>query len=161
MTRFGGFFILGIDMRKFKEFSCLILCVLVGLMVGCSTFEKHIDTEKLIVQVATMKVIEVGDNAEVRHLRAQKIISVAEDARTWLNTDGVNLGDLRAKITERLDKLDLAPSDRILATLLIDRVIIGLNDRLVNGVKLPVPPEEFVYQVNTVLAWVVGAARLY
>jgi len=148
-------------MRKLKEFSFLLLCLVVVLMVGCATFEKHIDTEKLIVQIATMKVIEVGDTAEQRHERAARIVSVVSDARTWLSSGGVNLGDLRFKLDERLGELDMQPSDRILASMLIDQVLIGLNERVVNDVKMPVPPEEFVYQVNTVLAWVEGAARLY
>lgn len=45
--------------------------------------------------------------------------------------------------------------------MLIDQVMIGLNDRIVNGVKMPVPPEEFVYQVNTVLDWIESAAKFY
>jgi hypothetical protein len=145
-------------MKMVKSFA--VLLVSICMLVGCASFEENIDTEKLIVQIATMKVIEVGDTAEQRHERAERIISVASDARTWLNS-GVNLGDLRFKLDERLGELDMQPSDRILASMLIDQVLIGLNERVVNDVKMPVPPEEFVYQVNSVLAWVEGAARLY
>lgn len=108
-----------------------------------------------------MKVIEVGDTEIERSQRAERILDVASDARTWLTTGGVNLGDLRAALDQRLDELQLQPSDRILANMLIDQVMIGLNDRIVNGVKMPVPPEEFVYQVNTVLDWIESAAKFY
>jgi hypothetical protein len=144
--------------------SNLILCVLVFMcasMLGCASFEKNIETEKLIVQVATMKVIEVGDSAVERSQRAERILSVTNDARTWLTMGGVNLGDLRTALDDRLNELELQPSDRILANMLIDQVLVGLNERIVDGVKMPVPPDEFVYQVNTVLDWIEGAARLY
>lgn len=148
-------------MHKFKTILSMLICLAALAFVGCASFDQHFDTEKIIVQVATMKVIEVGDTAIERSQRAERILDVASNARTWLNTGGVNLGDLRAALDQRLDELQLQPSDRILANMLIDQVMIGLNDRIVNGVKMPVPPEEFVYQVNTVLDWIESAAKLY
>ena len=144
----------------FVMFAALVLMGFLGL-TGCASFDKNFDTEKIIVQVATMKVIEVGDTPIERSQRAERILDVVNEARTWITVGGVNLGELRIALDQRLDELALVPSDRILANMLVDQVMIGLNDRIVNGVKMPVPPQEFVYQVNTVLDWIEGAAKLY
>ena len=144
----------------FIMFAALVLMGFLGL-TGCASFDKNFDTEKIIVQVATMKVIEVGETSIERHIRADSILAVTSEARSWMNRGSVDLGDLRTTLDDRVGQLALSPSDRILADMLINQVVVSLNERIVDGVKLPVPPEEFKYQVNTVLGWIEGAAQLY
>ncbi len=108
-----------------------------------------------------MKVVEVGETAQARHERAIRIASFASEARTLINIDSFSIDDLKANLILRVAKLDLAPSDQILAGILIDQVVANLRDRVAGTVNLPLAPEQIKYQVNTVLAWVEGAAGLY
>jgi len=139
----------------------LLLIGVILSMCGCATFDKHINSERLLVQIGTMKVIEAGDSAAARAVRADKIVSIASEAKTWLNTEGVTVDLLKSRVYERINSLDLPPSDRLLATLLVDTVVDELQSRVVGGVKMPVPPEQLFYQVNAVLGWVVDAAKVY
>lgn len=146
---------------KFLTHACLLTFLFVFGLFGCATFDKNVNSERLLVQVATMKVIERGDTAEDRSLRAQRIVAIAGEAKSVLNTDSVTIDLLKSKVLERIDGLNLQPSDRLLATVLVQTVVDELSTRVVNEMKVPVPPEQFVYQVNTVLTWVVDAAKVY
>jgi hypothetical protein len=141
----------------FTALASIILCIL----SGCASFEKNIDTEKLLTQVAVMKVVEIGETAQARKERAARIISFASDARTLINVESFSIDDLKANLILRVAKQDLAPSDQILAGILIDQVIGALRERAVGNVNLPNAPEQIKYQANTILAWVEGAAGLY
>lgn len=134
---------------------------LVSTLPGCATFEKNANSERLLVQVATMKVIERGDTPEARALKAQRITSIASDAKSWLHTESVTVDLLKSRVSARLDALHLQPSDRLLADVLVQTVVDELTTRMVNGAHVPVPPEQFVYQVDTVLGWIIDAAKVY
>src|SRR5690606_13156662 len=111
-------------------------------------------TEKLIVQVATMKFIESGDD---RASKAVRIVRAAAQARVWLDMDGVTIADLRAAMMARINGADLEPSDKLLAAALVDVVAAELDVRIGAGV---ISPEKRA-TVNAVLAWVEQAASFY
>jgi hypothetical protein len=138
-------------------FASVLFCI----VSGCASFEKNIDTEKLLTQIAVMKVVEVGETAQARHERAVRIVAFASDARTLINVESFSIDDLKANLILRVGKLDLVPSDQILAGILIDQVIGNLRERTAGNVNLPIASDQIKYQVNTVLAWVEGAAGLY
>lgn len=129
--------------------------VLMLTVSGCSMF-RNIDQSKLIVQVATMKVIEAHGPGEYRD-RAANIITIGTEAKTWLDTNGVSLAFLKAAVQARIAKLNLAPSDQLLANLLVDSAIAELQAKVGDGV---IDPNK-LYYVNQILDWVVEAAKFY
>lgn len=103
-----------------KVFTILFLSAVVAFaLTGCASIqnqiENHVDTSKLAVQVATMKVIEAGSDA---HDRAVTTRSIVAEAKTWLDSDAVTVDLLHEKVTARIAKLNLAPSDKLLVDLL-------------------------------------------
>lgn len=131
----------------------IAIAALAAVLSGCASFSGS-TTEKLIVQAATMKVVESGAD---RAAKAAKIVAAAEAAQTWIDTDGVTLADLRASMVQRIAAADIEASDKMLATALVDVVVAELNARVGEGL---ISPEKKV-TVNTVLGWVVQAAAFY
>lgn len=133
----------------------IILAALAAVMfTGCASLTGTSASEKLIVQVATMKFIEAGDD---RAEKAAKIVSAAAQARVWLDTDGVSIADLQSAMMARINTADLEPSDKLLAAALVEVVAAELNVRIGEGVIAP----EKKATVNAVLAWVEQAASFY
>lgn len=130
-----------------------ILLATIALLAGCTAFQGSTG-EKLIVQAATMKVIEAGTD---RAAKASKILAAADAARVWLDADGVTLSELRGAMVARIAAADIEPSDKLLATALVDVVVAEIDVRIGQGV---ISPEKRV-TVNTVLAWVIQAAQFY
>lgn len=139
----------------------LIAMVLSLSLVGCASFDKNINTNKLLTQVAVMKVVEVGDTVESRKARAEKIAEVANEAHSWLEFKSLSVDELHAELIAKVNALDIEPSDKLLGTLLVDSVVAQLKERVVDGVKVPLVGEEAKYQINTVLDWVESTASMY
>lgn len=136
---------------------CLIVATVVVLS-GCSTIQQQIennpDASKLAVQVATMKVIEAGNNAHERAVTTRSIVSAA---KVWLDTEEVTVDLLHDKVMERVATLSLSPSDKVLVTLLADMAVAELKKRVGDGL---IPADKRV-TVNQVLSWVDDAAKYY
>src|SRR5690606_36720947 len=124
----------------------IVFAAVLAVLSGCASFQGSA-TEKLVVQAATMKVIEAGSD---RVEKAARIIAAADAARVWLDMDGVTLSDLRSAMVERIAAADIEQSDKLLATALVDVVVAELNMRIGDGL---ISPEKRV-RVNTVLSWV-------
>lgn len=133
----------------------LIGVVMLTMVTGCTIFQ-NVDQSKLIVQVATMKVIEAQGPAHYQE-RATNVIRIGTEAKTWLDTNGVTLAFLRAAVEARIAKLNLAPSDQLLAGVLVDAAIAELQKKVGDGV---IDPQK-LYYVNQVLDWAMQAARFY
>jgi hypothetical protein len=138
-----------------KRFVIGLAAGLMLLLPACSMFQ-NVDQSKLIVQIATMKVIEAQGPAHYQE-RAVNIIKIGNEAKTWLDTNGVSLAFLRAAIEARIAKLNLAPSDQLLAGVLVDAAIAELQKKVGDGV---IDPQK-LYYVNQVLDWAIGAAKFY
>lgn len=133
----------------------LILAIVMAVaLTGCATLGSGSATEKLVVQVATMKFIEAGDD---RAAKAARIVKAAAQARVWLDMDGVTIADLHAAMMARINGADLEPSDKLLAAALVDVVAAELDARIGDGI---ISPEKRA-TVNSVLAWVEQAAGFY
>jgi len=132
--------------------SLAVACV--GLS-GCSTLSQNVDQSKLIVQVATMKVIESDRGATAE--RAARIQEIAGDARTFLDGTDVSVALLEDSVMARLAGMDLAPSDRVLASALVAAVVAELNARVGDGLL----SSEQRYTVSEVLGWIEQAAEFY
>lgn len=131
----------------------IVFAAVLAVLSGCASFQGSA-TEKLVVQAATMKVIEAGSD---RVEKAARIIAAADAARVWLDMDGVTLSDLRSAMVERIAAADIEASDKLLATALVDVVVAELDMRIGDGL---ISPEKRV-RVNTVLSWIVQAAAFY
>lgn len=133
----------------------LILAIVMAVaLTGCATLGSGSAAEKLVVQVATMKFIEAGDD---RAAKAARIVKAAAQARVWLDTDGVTIADLHSAMMARIASADLEPSDKLLAAALVDVVAAELDTRIGAGV---ISPEKRA-TVNAVLSWVEQAASFY
>lgn len=134
-----------------KIIAALVVCL---AMSGCASFSGSSATEKLVVQAATMKFIEASDD---RAAKAARISAAAAAARTWLDVDGVTVAELQKAMTDRIAAADLEPSDKLLASALVEVVVAELNVRVGEGI---ISPEKRA-TVNAVLAWVEQAASFY
>lgn len=149
-------------MHKFKFLTALMIPIILSfLLIGCASFSENTDTTKLLVTAGTMKMIEKADTPEQRAYRAQVAIDFVDKTRTWLDLEKLTLVQLEEKLKSEIYKQSWEPSDKIIALELIQIVINKLDERVLDGIKLPVPPEEAAYQINTVLDWVEGAALIY
>lgn len=136
-----------------------VLAGLLALLVltGCTTLRTQPTTSGLVVTYATAKVIEVGETAEARLERAERIKAIAGEARTWLAGEGVTIEFLEAAALARLAKLSLSPADAMLANALVQVAVQELRVKIGAGV---IPPDKLV-TVNQLLGWIESAAALY
>lgn len=141
-----------------------VVCISVLLALaasGCASFSQNISTEKLVVQVATLKVIEVGKTPDDQRDRATRIKAIASEARSLLDGEGVTIDSLQAAVGARIAKLNLQPSDQLLANALVEAVVAELQARIGSQVGAGVIPADAKYQVSTVLGWVLDAVAAY
>lgn len=124
-------------------------------LVACASFQQNLGSEKIVVQYATMKFIE-ADKANLPE-RAAKIREVASEAKTFFDSSTATVPLLEQAVRDRIAPLQLSPADRVLATALIDTVVTELQTRVGKGL---VPPDQ-VYQVSTVLGWIMDATEFY
>lgn len=135
----------------------LFLVFILATLAACASTPNGSIAEKLAVQVATMKYVEREQDPATRAERAARVVAVVDQARVWLDTDGVTLADLQAAAIRRLQEKNLEPSDLLLATALVELVATELNTRIGEGVLNP----EKKVTINTFLSWVEQAARFY
>lgn len=135
-----------------------LFLALVFMLAGCAApGSQQSLVERLAVQTATMKYVEREQDPAARAERAARVVAIVDQARVWLDTDGVTLADLQAAAIRRLQEKNLEPSDLLLATALVELVATELNTRIGEGV---LDPEKKV-TINTFLSWVEQAARFY
>lgn len=125
----------------------------VGMQVsGCAlTTLQSNPSARLAVTYATLKVIEDGADPQQR---AEKVLSIATEAREFIETDALNLSQLEAALRARLADENLSPSDQLLADALILTVVAELEAKVGSGMLSP----EQKLTVGTVLGWVITAA---
>lgn len=129
----------------------LILSLL--LLSGCSSWNFNDGAHRMAIAYGTMKYVESGDD---KAERAERVIKVASEAKSFLDTGTASLDLLQSAVVARLPA-DMAPSDRLLANALIETVVGELRVRVGRGI---IPPEQ-VYQVSAVLDIVIDAAEAY
>lgn len=132
--------------------SLIVSFVAVLALSGCATLGTGSAGEKLVIQAATMKVIEADED---RTAKAAKIRAAVDQARVWLDMDGITLADLRSAMLARIGGLE--PSDRLLAAALIDAVAVELEARIGDGIL----DADKRVRVNAVLSWIAEAASFY
>lgn len=134
--------------------SSAIIILLAICLNACAWMKDNPQSAKLVVQLATMKVIEGGDDIQVR---ATRVLNIANEASSLFDTQEMSLPALREAIAERLAKENLSPSDQLLANALVEAVDAELQKRIGQGALNP----EQAVQVKAVLDWVIEAAKVY
>lgn len=139
--------------RKF-----LILTMIGFLLIsGCAAL-RVVDTDqqnaRSVVDIVTLAAIE---QATDRQVTARKIIQAAEDARTWIDFDGVTIEDLVVKARARLAVSDLELSSKAALTLLITRLESSITEKVGAGLLDP----DAKVTVNRLLDWIVVSAQAY
>ncbi len=132
----------------------VVACVFASVIVGCQSINANVDQSKLLVQVATMKAIEAGEDTNAR---AERVKAIAAEGQSFLDGENVSVSLLESAVANRLAALDLTPSDRVLANALVGAVVAELNARVGEGLL----STEQKYTVSQVLGWVEQAASFY
>jgi hypothetical protein len=134
--------------------SSAIIILLAICLNACAWMKDNPQSAKLVVQLATMKVIEGGDDI---HGRATRVMAIASEASSLFDSQEMSLPALREAIAERLAKENLSPSDQLLVNALVEAVDAELQKRIGQGALNP----EQAVQVKAVLDWVIEAAKVY
>lgn len=136
--------------------AALVLFVLAMVALsGCAYLRDNPTTSGLAVQIATMKVIEADKGHEAE--RAARIKEIAAEAKTFLDAKDVTVSVLEDAVNARLASLDLAPSDRLLASALVSAVVGELKVKVGDGLL----SADSRYTVSQILGYVESAAGLY
>ena len=139
----------------------IAMILLATCLFGCSSLTGNIDNDKLLTQVAVMKVIEAGKTSDGIAARKATILEISAEAHKWLDFEGFGVAELESKLKARVAELELLPSDRLVANILVEAIVTSLKERVVDGVKLPEASEDIKLRVNTVLGWVEATAQFY
>lgn len=137
-----------------RKMTAAVAVLLVFCLGACAWMKDNPQTAKLVVQAATMRVIEGGDDYRAR---ATRVMVIAGEASSLVGGQELTLPALHQAILERLAGENLNPSDQLLANALIDAVHAELQKRIGEGVLNP----EQAIQVNEVLKWIVEACQIY
>jgi len=122
---------------------------------GCSWFEDNPRTSGLVVQYATMKVIEESGNPADK---AMRIINVAQVALDLASNEGVLISAIEQAVRASIDFSNLSPADTLLTNHLIEIVAEELNEKVGDGGGLE---GEQLVTARNVLSAVIEAAQIY
>lgn len=140
-----------------KTLTALLIGLAVLFTAGCAALQSAPLVAKIAVQQATLRLIETQPEAQVVQ-KAHKVAQFAKAAKQWaLTPDTVTVPQLAEAARERLQQLDLTPSERLLANDLVALIEQELRQRLgQQGLS-----EDARVTVNQVLTWVIEAADVY
>ena len=129
----------------------LLALLIVFVFAGCQTLS-NVSSNDLVVQYATMKVIEESDEITSADVR-----ETVEKARSVLEADvTVAIDDFKAQVAEQIGWSELAPSDKLLITAIVDEVQVSLEKQY----EVDVLSDEVVIRIEQFLDMVEQAAIL-
>ena len=142
----------------FSTIKTVLLSLAIGLsVVACGVLDAVQDNQagaRAIVEIATLAAIEQSSD---RAATARRVIQAAEDARTWLDFDGVTLDELAFKARERIASSSLELSSKASLNLLVgmleDEISARVADRTLDY--------EATVTVNCMLDWIITSAQAY
>jgi hypothetical protein len=143
-------------------FACILGLGLIGAALpGCATLSGPASSQQLAAQVAvqyaTGKFIEGGADVDAKLARARQVKAVAENLKTVAAADSATIAALQELAMSKVAKASLSPSDRLLATTLVEVAVQELSARVSTGVLDP----EAKVAVSRLLDWVITAANAY
>ena len=138
--------------------STLFVAFVLGLMLSaCSVLDVVDDHEmgaRALVDIATLAAIERSSD---RPATALRVIQAAEDARTWLDFEGVTLNELATTARARIATSDLELSGKVALNALVDILAFEISTRVEAGLL----DAEAKITVNRMLDWVIRSAQAY
>jgi hypothetical protein len=136
----------------------MVFALAVAACANVNNFvQKNSLVSQVVVQEATMHVIEAGKTASDRAARAARINVIVALIRESVDNQAVTLDDLAVLAHSKIAGLSLQSSDSVLANAVVDAAVQALKDKIGAGTI----PKESVYTVDTVLTWISGAAAIY
>lgn len=141
-------------MRSPLLVALIVAALVMALLPGCKTLDRHEASTSLVVKYATMKVIEKAGDAEAQGARAVRIRAIASDVEQYAAGESVTIAALEAAVRAKLPS-GLSPADRLLADALVQTVGQELQARVGSGLL----SAEQLVQVKKVLGWVIEAAE--
>jgi hypothetical protein len=133
----------------------LAACVTSITLAACAALQENKATAQLVIQYATVKLLEETPEAK-RADRQAEIIRIATDLRSLAGNDGVTLLFLRERLNQELQKHVHSPADLLAINGLVNIASAEIEKRIQGGL---LDPDEVV-QVREVLQWVIDAAAL-
>lgn len=140
-----------------------VLCVLAVLLCafalpGCQTLTNPDNrlAQQIAVQYATGKFIEAAPAAE-RIGRAQDVAKVVVSVKSMVSDGSASISQLHQYAMAKVNAAKLNPSDKLLATALVDVAVQELSARVSTGVLDP----DARVAVHRLLDWVAAAAAAY
>lgn len=139
-----------------KAFYVGMIAGAVLALAGCATLGSTSEqaAEKLVVEYATIKVVNSGKTVAEKQAKAARIIAIASQAQTVLGSPSVTIALVQAAVNAQLAALKLDAADQMLADALVQAVVAEVGDKVGAGVLNP----NQVVTVNAVLGWVVEGA---
>lgn len=132
-----------------------LFLTLIGLafLSGCSVLNTVAEEDnRLLVQYATLKVIETDDN-----VTGPGVVSLIERAKQYASGESVTVSALVDAGRARLADSGLSAADKLLVNSILAEAQRRLEARLGGGVL----NEEAQFKLITVLGWVQDAAAAY
>lgn len=125
-------------------------------LAGCASLGTTADqaVEKLVVESATLKVVNSGATTAAKQAKAARIIAIATQAQTVLGSPSATITLIQTAVEVQIASLKLDAADQLLADMLVQAVVAEVSDKVGAGVLNP----NQIVTVNTVLSWVVAGA---
>lgn len=135
----------------------IIAMVLLFIVFGCSSFNPRTPQEAIVLQLSVKS--SVAEVLKDHPTWARPTVSITSAAISAIDAKTVlDLGSTASYIKSKIETDKLEPVEIALLSVLIDRVVDGIQmDLKARGIKAP--SEEMV-QVRTVLIWVRDMAEL-
>lgn len=141
-------------MKISRSFRGLLSVAVVLGLTACASAPNGQRAERIVVQAATMRIIETAAQPAVK---AQRVTEAVKMARTLLRDEYVTVGLLRSALLKRVKDHDLPMSEKLAALEVISALSAEVEKRVGSGVLSPYS----IVSVNTVLDWVSDAAVFY
>lgn len=129
--------------------SCLTGCGAGGLL-------KHETIATVGVQYATLKFIEAAGDTDAQARRARALRISVEEIRQFASGDPVTIDNLAIAALGKLPAT-LSPADTMLATALVNAVVIELHARIAGGTL----EATALVEADKVMGWVIDATKFY
>lgn len=136
---------------------CLMAGAVLAMTVGCATLESAAARapEMLAAQAATLETIARGSTHEERVARAERIVNIAQAAVKDI-AEGATLDRVTVLVQERIAALNLDPAE----TLVANDLMLALNAYIRAKIAPATQAASVLVDVNTVLGWVISAAKM-
>lgn len=129
----------------------------IAALAGCTSLSSLGQSDaaaRTLIEIATMAAIEQSHD---RVATATEVARAANEAKSWLDLSGVTMTELAAKARERIAASKAELSEKAALNALVNVIEAQVSAQVTTGA---IDPQVRV-RLNTVLDWIIGAARAY